>query len=377
MVLWRREGAEECELVGEAMAPLVGNGILVGFAGQAVISLGLSLWVFFLTTHGNMDITHPEGSKERDIERKRLDFVSSILTIGCDIQLTLGIAYLITVFSQVQIMDTYHLHLVFDIVSFVAVSNTAALVCWRFCRVKIDGQQATDDDAETDAKTGPPTRRTRTRGGVPQRMSYWNSRYRATFLFIALYLALTILLCIRLNEWAPNTSPGRCYHSHLITSPGASHPGDDKIYVSITASWLIGVVLASVFAGVSRRRGILVLSSLHFPLHMYMAIALRQANQGRFEGETKHENEWDFGQTTAVVLLGGAVVELLSKGREYWSFERSVKRDGGLPDARYRSLGEAEEGVDFNDARLLDAHPGEEGRVSGEEKTVVDARAAN
>ncbi|KAL2784686.1 hypothetical protein BJX66DRAFT_329783 [Aspergillus keveii] len=344
MIFWKREAVEECELVGEAMAPLVGNGILVGFAGQAVISLGLSLWVFFLTTHGNMDITHPEGSKEREIERKRLDFVSAILTIGCDIQLTLGIAYLITTFSQVQIMDTYHLHMVFDIASFVAVSNTAALVCWRFCRVKIDGQQPTEGDADDNEKTHAKRPSESRKRGIPGRISYWNARYRATFLFIALYLALTILLCIRLNEWAPNTAPGRCYHSHLVTSPGASHPDADKIYVSITASWLIGVVLASVFLGVNRRRGILVLSSLHFPLHLYMAIALRQANQGRFEGEAKHENEWDFGQTTAVVLLGGAVVELLAKGREYWVFERGVLREGSLRGANYQSLSEAAEG---------------------------------
>ncbi|GAB1206025.1 hypothetical protein APSETT445_004706 [Aspergillus pseudonomiae] len=132
------EVGEACELVGEQMATLVGNGVLVGFAGQAALSLGLSAWVFFLTTHGNMDITYPEGSMQREIERKRLEFVSNILMIGSDIQSTLGISYMVTVFSQAQIMDTYHLHLVFDIVSFVGVSNTAALVCWRFCRAKID-----------------------------------------------------------------------------------------------------------------------------------------------------------------------------------------------------------------------------------------------
>ncbi|KAL3483548.1 hypothetical protein BJX62DRAFT_244799 [Aspergillus germanicus] len=335
------------------MAPLVGNGILVGFAGQAVISLGLSLWVFFLTTHGNMDITHPEGSKEREIERKRLDFVSAILTIGCDIQLTLGIAYLITTFSH-----------------FVAVSNTAALVCWRFCRVKIDGQQPTDGDTDNDEKTTAKPRSESHKRGNPGRISYWNARYRATFLFIALYLALTILLCIRLNEWAPNTAPGRCYHSHLVTSPGAAHPDADKIYVSITASWLIGVVLASVFLGVNRRRGILVLSSLHFPLHLYMAIALRQANQGRFEGEAKHENEWDFGQTTAVVLLGGAVVELFAKGREYWVFERGVQREGSLRGVSYQSLSEAEEGLERNGAV-----PGGERRASGEHQVGVEGDA--
>ncbi|KAE8381155.1 hypothetical protein BDV26DRAFT_301955 [Aspergillus bertholletiae] len=311
MDFWRREGGGECELVGEEMATLVGNGVLVGFAGQAALSLGLSAWVFFLTKHGNMDITYPEGSVKREIERKRLDFVSNILMIGSDIQSTLGISYMITVFSQAEIMDTYHLHLVFDIVSFVGVSNTAALVCWRFCRAKIDASDNT---------------------GTPKRISYFHSRYRATFIFTVLYLTHMVLLCVRLGEWAPDVEPGRCYFSHLVTSPSASHPRADQIYVTVTGTWLIMVLLASIFTGVKGRRFILILSSLHFPLHLYMAIALRQANQGKFAGETKHENEWDFGQTTAVVLLGIAVVELITKGREYYHFEKHVTKYGKPPD---------------------------------------------
>lgn len=218
-------------------------------------------------------------------------------------------------FLQVSLMDTYHLHLVFDICSFVGVSNAAALVCWRFCRAKIN---------EPETKLHPSRR--------PERVNLLHGRYRATYLFVALYLALTILLCLRLNEWAPDTSPGRCYYSFLVTSPGASHPTADKVYVGITSSWLITVVLASVFIGVKRRRTILVLALLHFPLHLYMAIALRQANSGRFEGEVTHENEWDFGQTTAVILLGIAVLELVTKGKEYSDFERRVTRHGiGMP----------------------------------------------
>lgn len=199
-------------------------------------------------------------------------------------------------------MDTYHLHLAFDISSFVGVSNTAALVCWRYCRAKI--------------------------GDGNERVTWFHGRYRAAFIFVFLYLILTILLCIRLGEWAPNTSPGRCYYSNLVTSPGASHPGDDQIYVSVTASWLIVVVLASVFCGVGKRRTILALCSLHFPLHLYMTIALRQANSGKFEGEVKHENEWDFGQTTAVILLVIALRELLAKGKEYYDFERRAAKHG-------------------------------------------------
>ncbi|KAJ5220816.1 uncharacterized protein N7469_009703 [Penicillium citrinum] len=199
-------------------------------------------------------------------------------------------------------MDTYHLHLAFDISSFVGVSNTAALVCWRYCRAKI--------------------------GDGNERVTWFHGRYRAAFIFVFLYLILTILLCVRLEEWAPKTSPGRCYYSNLVTSPGASHPGDDQIYVSVTASWLIVVVLASVFCGVGKRRTILVLCSLHFPLHLYMTIALRLANHGRFEGEVKHENEWDFGQTTAVILLAIAIRELIGKGKEYYDFERRAAKHG-------------------------------------------------
>lgn len=64
-----------------------------------------------------------------------------------------------------------------------------------------------------------------------------------------------------------------------------------------------------------------------------MTIALRIANEGKFEGEMKHENEWDFGQTTAVVLLGIAVVEFLKKGKQYYDFETYVMKHGAVPSA--------------------------------------------
>ena len=205
-------------------------------------------------------------------------------------------------------MSTYHLHLVFDIVSFVGVSNTAALVCWRFCRAKLDDPFK--------------------KKSLSKRISYFNGRYRAAYLYVILYLGLLIQLCLRLNEWAPDQEPGRCYYSHLVTNATASHPGADKIYVAVTGSWLICVVLSGVFAGVGKRRWILLLAFLHFPLHLYMSIALRQANQGKFEGEDQHENEWDFGQTTAVLTLGIAIAELLTKGKEYYDFESHVAQYG-------------------------------------------------
>lgn len=62
---------------------------------------------------------HEEGTAENQIERKRLQFISEMLVVGNDIQMTLGISYMVTVFASVHTIDLYHLHLVFDIVSFV------------------------------------------------------------------------------------------------------------------------------------------------------------------------------------------------------------------------------------------------------------------
>ncbi|KAJ5688703.1 hypothetical protein N7462_003095 [Penicillium macrosclerotiorum] len=239
-------------------------------------------------------------------------------------------------------MDTYHFHLVFDIASFVGVSNTAALVCWRFCLAKLG--------------EFPGMKNRNGRKRISLRTCLTEDRYRGTLIFLILYLALLIVLEIRLSQWSPDTEPGRCYYSHLVTSPSASHPTSDMTYVGVTGFWLILIVLAGMFAGVQRRRAILILSMLHFPLHLYMTIVLRQANQGKFEGETKHEHEWDFGQTTAVILLGIAVVELIKKGREYYNFERQVAKNGIPLPTRDQSLEEVESatknGYVLDDTRL-------------------------
>lgn len=39
--------------------------------------------------------------------------------VGNDMQMTLGISYMITVYAGKSTLDVYHLRLVFDIVSFV------------------------------------------------------------------------------------------------------------------------------------------------------------------------------------------------------------------------------------------------------------------
>lgn len=92
---------------------------MVGFVGQALLSLILSFLVFSLTKHGRLDLRGEKGSVEWKVQQKRLTFVCDILMIGNDIQMALGISYMITVFTQARTIDLYHLRFVFDVVSFV------------------------------------------------------------------------------------------------------------------------------------------------------------------------------------------------------------------------------------------------------------------
>ena len=97
----------------------IGPQILVGFIGQALLSLSLAMWVFFLSKNGSLELHHDEGTVEHEIEHKRLESVSDILMIGSNIQMVLGVSYIINIFAWGRQMDTYHLRLAFDIVCFV------------------------------------------------------------------------------------------------------------------------------------------------------------------------------------------------------------------------------------------------------------------
>ncbi|KAJ3484133.1 hypothetical protein NLG97_g7132 [Lecanicillium saksenae] len=296
-----------CENVGEGMADMVGIGIIVGFVGQALLSLILAFWVFFMTKHGRLNSSAEHGTIEWKIQQKRLTFVSEMLMIGNDIQLGLGISYMITAFTQSHTMDLYHLRLIFDIVCFVGVSSAAALVCWSFCAMQLPDIKKTV---------------------VHPRHAFWTVRHRVTYAFAAMFVGLTILLMIRLGEWNLDAEPGRCYHTAWTTRDDASHPVADRVYVGITAAWILVTMASSIWVGARHRRWILSSTILQFPVHLYMAIALRTANQGKLSGEEVNENAWDFGQTTAVVLLAMAVGELYRKGREFLSFERALRKSG-------------------------------------------------
>lgn len=223
-----------------------------------------------------------------------------------------------------------------------------------------------------------------------ERVSRLSPRHRLTFTFAIMFLALAILLAVRMNSWTESPEPavggeggtaaplehraeetaevtGRCYNTYLTSAPGSPQPLSDKIYIGITTSWLLISMLMAVTArdvAPKRRkrhnphhsrkdlnpegtrwlpgrgpqwrsaRKVLVWTILQFPVHLYMMIALKTANQGLLEGgeggEGHDENSWDFGQTIAVILLGVALNEAWEKFWEHKNFETELMQSGGM-----------------------------------------------
>ncbi|KAI4870776.1 hypothetical protein F4820DRAFT_401911 [Hypoxylon rubiginosum] len=301
----------QCVNVGEPMPDIAGFGVLLGLSVQAFISLVLAFWVFFWTKLGRLSIQHSEGTAEHASEKKRLGFVSEILMVGNDLQMITGVALTITALTDWKDIDLYHLRLVYETVSFVGISNAAALVCWTFIGAK--------------------TKTLKTRSKHKFIPAYWTPRFRITYVFGVLFLVLTVLLEVRLDEWSlTEEETGFCYVTTGITTAGASHPITDKAYVAVTAVWLLMVVFGALFCSVYFRKPLLVLGGLQFPLHLYMMIKLRIENQPFLDGGESGESEdnWDFGQTTATLLLGIAVGQLIHQGMHYIRFERALKKHG-------------------------------------------------
>jgi hypothetical protein len=109
----------ECTNPGPALSDVAGVGILTSFAGQALLSLGLATWFFFLSETGRLVPRRMQGPKARGLAAKRLSVFSEMLMIGNDIQILLGIAYMVTMWTHRRTGGVYHLRLAYEAVSLV------------------------------------------------------------------------------------------------------------------------------------------------------------------------------------------------------------------------------------------------------------------
>ncbi|KAH8681589.1 hypothetical protein BX600DRAFT_26849 [Xylariales sp. PMI_506] len=291
---------------------------MIGFTGQAFISLILSMFVVFMLSKGRLDSGCEPGTKEHARDQERLRLIADLLMVGSDIQMLTGISLFFTIFSLYNSsnpdtnIDLYHLHLVYDTVSFVAVSNCAALICWTFIGTKL------------------PNKSIGIKKSKKNHLIRLNSaRHRAAYIFVICFLILTVLFEIRLSGWTLDPSEsGKCFRAvGLMAGDDQTSAKGTMAYVGVMSGWLLVVMILALVSSTRLRKILLVLSSLQFPVHIYMMIALRSANAPYLEAAEESEDGWDFGQTTAVVLLAITLSELVQKGVEYWNFEHKDEEE--------------------------------------------------
>ncbi|KAK9417145.1 hypothetical protein SUNI508_09163 [Seiridium unicorne] len=284
---------DACEKVGEALPDIAGIGVMVSFAGQAFLSLLITLWVFFLARHGHLDLDLVEGTAEYQRRRKRLEIFSGMLQVGNDVQMLLGIAYMITVWTKQDKVGVYHLRLAFDTVSFVGVSGIVAFVWTRFCQAQLNRS--------------------------PRRLSL---QYLTIYLYAAFFFALNIVTLSHMLQWNDHSEAlGYCYATKGSADPGAGQPGTEIIYVLVTGFSLLITMIFAIFSGPKLRFALVILAVLHFVVHLYFMIVVREANQKLLEG-VEREDRWDFGQSTAMLLLGLAILEFAKRSVRYWRWNQ-------------------------------------------------------
>ncbi|KAH7413634.1 hypothetical protein DE146DRAFT_1630 [Phaeosphaeria sp. MPI-PUGE-AT-0046c] len=359
-----------CVAIGEANPEIAGIGILVAFTTQSLIAVFVSIYTSVLTvvisigrsgggdgsllqlvakklkmkrlfrtgTRSTMLVVRlaswvlgegGEGAGMLTATLKRYEFANRILIAGNDSQTFTGIALLISALAQTKTLSLYHMHILYDTISLVVISNCAA-------SMSIFSQ------------------------GILK--GYIRLSLIATW--TALFISYSAVFVARLNKWDDNM-PRHCYQTANVSRPGAPRPLVDKIYVSITlACTLATLAYAAVYALSSKsrhagtypaaaaagseeiqRRIVALLSKqsvsremakaefqdlvrlywqsatvdkqdalvrialLQCPLHIYSIFALRSANE-RFLDEGGAEREWGFGQVVAMVLLGTMVLTI-------------------------------------------------------------------
>lgn len=133
-------------------------------------------------------------------------------------------------------------------------------------------------------------------------------------IYAILYIIFTSMFGRSLKSWN-YTAPGLCYNTELLATSYASHPHVDRIYVGITTAFMIFILmlvglLRVMHKGEIHASLILFVSYFQYPLHLYSVVALRSSNEGLLDGDS--ENNWGFGQISALVLLAGVLFQCAS-----------------------------------------------------------------
>lgn len=156
------------------------------------------------------------------------------------------------------------------------------------------------------------------------------------YLYAAFFFALTAVTLNHMLQWNEHSeSLGYCYNTRGSADPGAEQPGTEITYVGITGFSLLITMIVAIFSGPKLRFPLVLLAVLHFGVHLYFMVVVREANQKLLEG-IEREDRWDFGQSTAMLLLGLAILEVVKKTVIYcrWNnkSDESILEEGKMYD---------------------------------------------
>ncbi|KUJ11627.1 uncharacterized protein LY89DRAFT_722739 [Mollisia scopiformis] len=266
----------KCVDVGDANPDIAGIGIILSFSIQAGIAIVTSFYSFYLEWR-----VGPRSKSEGVAPyQEQLKIANEILLQGGDVQVMTGISLLLAAISQIDSLQLYHLHIVYDTVSFVGISLCASIAC--SFSPDMDGKYI---------------------------------RYTLIAIWALLYLAYASLFGTQLQSWNYDKT-GHCYITSRIATADASHPYFDTIYLSITCLY-VNIALIFAFSVTSNQPKIMsqllcmYLAALQFPLHVYSVSALRKSNEPVLNSGSS-EQQWGFGQVVAMILLANNVIVLLN-----------------------------------------------------------------
>ena len=132
--------------------------------------------------------------------------------------------------------------------------------------------------------------------------------YGLILVFCILYLVFIGLFGVLLRSWDWDKS-GRCYNITLFWG----HYMYNALWITLPTIYfflLLGFATLSIQQPKSRLQYVtLIMSSIQSPVHMYFIFVLRVVNE-RLLASGSTEQQWGFGQVTAIVLLGTNLVTL-------------------------------------------------------------------
>ncbi|KAH7088572.1 hypothetical protein FB567DRAFT_524657 [Paraphoma chrysanthemicola] len=249
---------------------------------------------------------------------RRLELANRILLAGSDTQTFTGTALLISALVQSKTLSLYHMHIIYDTISLVIISNCAASICifgegkskgyirlvlisiWTVlfvAYISIFLARLSDWDLQVPFHCYN-TSKTASRGDLHPDVDY--AYVIVTFIFIGATFMYAVVLALRtqfrINSVAKKLSD--FIDTRISTNPSAWSQNIISIYFDIlTSSPLLGGPATEL------QRVILSVAMLQCPLHIYSMFALRASNEKLLD-EGDSERKWGFGQIAAMVLLG-------------------------------------------------------------------------